>query len=271
MGTSQKDLPSEILYINNALASRGLLPDGNQRILHFNSSDSHEVIKIIYDLLNKRDEDFSIHENSLMRLKEFQTQNEKYSHQLINMRSKLEDAEKEIDILKKKLNHTNKDLSTVLIEKKSTKDYISKIKKSVIYMKSQYANDIRKRDQQLSKLKEYLLGSVSSKRNKNLSTMQIQTNSALNKGPVYTPSLTIEDTTIIEKLSEETLSNLAIFSQKVSNTNIQLSNIIFQILSDLDYLIGIKEESEPLFLSYANSPIILEAQLQKQKIKKSFF
>lgn len=129
-------------------------------------------------------------------------------------------------------------------------------------MKSQYANDLRKKDQQLSKLKEYLLSSELSRKNKNMSTMQIQTNSTLHKGPVYTPSLTIEDTTISQKLSEEAFSNLVFLSQKVSNTNIQLNNIIFQVLSDLDYLIGTKEDPEPLFSSSTASPVILEAQLQ---------
>ncbi|KTW30155.1 hypothetical protein T552_00633 [Pneumocystis carinii B80] len=256
-----EDLPSGILYINNALASRGLLPDENQRILHFNSSDSHEVIKIIYSLLNKGDKDIAIHEDSLKKLKEIQAQNEKYSYQLNNTKSKLEEAEREINSLKKKLNYLNKELSAALIEKKSTKDYISKIKSSIVYMKSQYANDLRKRDQQLLRLKEYLLGSELSKRNKNLSTMQIQKNPTLHKGPICTPSLVIEDTTVTEKLSEEAFSNLLLFSQKVSNVNIQLNNIIFQVLSDLDYLIGTKEESEPLFSS-SSSPTILEAQLQ---------
>ncbi|KTW32114.1 uncharacterized protein T551_00796 [Pneumocystis jirovecii RU7] len=262
MSDSKKDLPSGILYINNALALRGLLPDGNQRILNFNSSDSHEVIKIIYDLLEKRDKDLIIHENSLEKLKEIQSQNEKYSRQLNNMKSKLEETEKEVISLKKKLDYTNKELSTALIEKKSAKDYISKIKNSLIYIKSQYANDLRKKDLQLSKLKEYLLGSELSKKNKNSSTMQIQTNSILHKGPLYTPSLAIEDLTINEKLSEEAFSNLIFLSRKVSNTNIQLNNIIFQVLSDLDYLIGTKVDQEPLFSSSTLSPIILEAQLQ---------
>ncbi|KAG5517879.1 hypothetical protein PMAC_000333 [Pneumocystis sp. 'macacae'] len=262
MSNSERDLPSGILYINNALASRGLLPDGNQRILHFNSSDSHEVIKIIYDLLEKRDKDLVIHENYLERLKEIQSQNEKYSRQLNNMKSKLEKTEKEIDTLKKKLDYANQELSTALTEKKSTKDYISKIKSSLVYMKSHYANDLRKRDMQVSKLKEYLLGSELSKKNKNLSTMQVQTNSISHKGPLYTPSLTIEDLTINEKLSEEAFSNLVFLSKEVSNTNIQLNSIIFQVLSDLDYLIGTKVDQEPLFSSSTGSPILLEAQLQ---------
>ncbi|QSL66620.1 hypothetical protein MERGE_001002 [Pneumocystis wakefieldiae] len=205
--------------------------------------------------------DIAIHEDSLKKLKEIQAQNEKYSCQLNNTKSKLEEAEKEINLLRKKLNYLNKELSTAQIEKKSTKDYISKIKSSIIYMKSQYANDLRKRDQQLLKLKEYLLGSELSKRNKNLSTMQIQKNPTLHKGPIYTPSLAIEDTITTEKLSEEAFSNLLLFSQEVSNVNIQLNNIIFQVLSDLDYLIGTKEDSEPLFSS-SSSPTILEAQLQ---------
>ncbi|KAG4300958.1 hypothetical protein PCANB_002695 [Pneumocystis canis] len=259
---SEKDLSSGILYINNALASRGLLPNGNQQILHFNSSDSHQVIKIIYDLLDRRDKDLILHENSLTKLKEIQTQNEKYYHQLNNVKSKLEEAEKEINTLKQKLDYTNKELSTALIEKKTANDYISKIKNSVIYMKSQYANDLRKRDQQLSKLKEYLLGSELSRKNKNLSTMQLQTDSTLHKGPIYTPSLATEDPVITEKVSEEVFSDLIFFSRRVSDNNIQLNNIIFQVLSDLDYLIGTKVDQEPLFSSSTSSPIILEAQLQ---------
>ncbi|KAG4305187.1 hypothetical protein PORY_001357 [Pneumocystis oryctolagi] len=262
MNNSEKDLSSGVLYINNALALRGLLPEGNQRILHFNSSDSYEVIKVIYDLLEKKDKDLAIHENFLIRLKEIQNQNEKYSHQLKDMKSKLEEAEKEISTLKKKLDYTNKELSIALIEKKSAKDYISKIKASLMYMKSQYTNDLRKRDQQLSKLKQYLLGPESSKKNRSTSTMKIHTNSTLHKGLLCTPSLTIEDLTINEKLSEETFSNLVILSKEVSNTNTQLNNIIFQTLSDLDYLIGTKIDQTPLFLSSTSSPIILEAQLQ---------
>ncbi|KAG5440721.1 hypothetical protein PCK2_000157 [Pneumocystis canis] len=101
-----------------------------------------------------------------------------------------------------------------------------------------------------------------SRRNKNLSTMQLQTDSTLHKGPIYTPSLITEDPVVTENVSEEVFSDLIFFSRKVSETNIQLNNIIFQVLSDLDYLIGTKINQEPLFSSSTSSPTILEAQLQ---------
>lgn len=166
-------------------------------------------------------------------------------------------------ILKNTLGHAKDDLTKANAEMKQLRDSLQKTTAALNHTKTQTSNDLRKRDAQITRMKEHLIDGGTVRRSKAASSMTIRTNAAsINNGPPAFASYVTHDPSLQASLSQEADDQLRRLAQEVSQENDQLAELLQATLASLDALVQIEEEEHPLFSSTSQSIIMLEAQLK---------
>lgn len=146
---------------------------------------------------------------------------------------------------------------------KQLRDSLQKTTAALNHIKTQTSNDLRKRDAQITRMKEHLIDGGTVRRSKASSSMTIRTNSAsINNGPPAFASYVTHDPSLQASLSQEADDQLRRLAQEVSQENDHLAELLQATLASLDALVQIEEEEHPLFSSTSQSIIMLEAQLK---------
>lgn len=160
------------------------------------------------------------------------------------------------------LAHSKDDLAKANLESKQLKDSLAKTTAALNHTKIQTANDLRKRDMQIMRMKEHLADGGTVRRSKASSSMTIKTMAGSRSGPPISATYAVYDLSLQASIAKENDDRLAKLAQEVSKENDQLVELLQATLTSLDSLVEIDEEEHPLFSSTSQSIIMLEAQLK---------
>lgn len=164
---TESDINSAALFINNTLVSQGFIKDSERLVFGARSEDDEDalsdadndrrIINVIYGLLNKIERDSKTRETAAVQLKETQRELERETAKVSRLNAKLDACEKQVW----QAEHKNNALQTALAAAKKSRDEFrttfSQLKLVVQKSRLQCANELRKRDMEISRLKERLL------------------------------------------------------------------------------------------------------------------
>lgn len=150
------------------------------------------------------------------------------------MNLKCEDFERKNAILEGQHKASHATLRASESSAKSLRDETTRLKMVVQQVRNQFANDIRKRDVQLGKIKEQLLNPRRSIKSANTITITPATPLAADAGPQHACGL--------DCIVQDTADALTELSQTLANENDNLVSITRQTLSTLNSIQGIKDD-----------------------------
>ncbi|KAL5334848.1 hypothetical protein BJX70DRAFT_391091 [Aspergillus crustosus] len=152
----QGDLQAASTYINNVLLARGLVKNG--RPIDFASPDNEEggvattmarIINLVNDLVLRRDREAEHRENLATTIRTLRVEESHKTVEISELSRSLALADAQERALK-----TNMSSAEATI--RGLKDQVQRMKTTVQQVRAQCANDVRKRDLELQKLKAHL-------------------------------------------------------------------------------------------------------------------
>ncbi|KAK6339009.1 hypothetical protein TWF696_009805 [Orbilia brochopaga] len=154
------DTASASKYLNNLLAARGLLKGGHKIAFDNPAEDEStptRIINLVHDLVRRRDKDAEQKETLAMGMKALKESESKANAQADRYKSRCDELERRCATLQGQERVLNANVRSAEITAKALKDETARLKVMVQQVRTQCANDIRKRDHQISKMKERLL------------------------------------------------------------------------------------------------------------------
>ncbi|KAF3924183.1 hypothetical protein ABW21_db0200611 [Orbilia brochopaga] len=154
------DTASASKYLNNLLAARGLLKGGHKIAFDNPAEDEStptRIINLVHDLVRRRDKDAEQKETLAMGMKALKESESKANSQADRYKSRCDELERRCATLQGQERVLNANVRSAEITAKALKDETARLKVMVQQVRTQCANDIRKRDHQISKMKERLL------------------------------------------------------------------------------------------------------------------
>ncbi|BFZ60111.1 hypothetical protein YB2330_001133 [Saitoella coloradoensis] len=222
-------------YLNNALASRGLLRDGP---LDFSSQS--QCIDIIHSLLQKRDREFEAKEALAEKFDRLSREIETQTVAAERLRTRCDTAERQIDVLKGQLGSANAQLRQHQSETKGLKDTLQRQKLATEHLKSQFSTDLRKKEKEMSKLKERIADPAITRRtNRPTPTISIAGYGTGHASPLGEK----EDKDAKELITEDSWRSLTETVQAQFDENARLTYLLQTVISTLGQLTTPSAES----------------------------
>ncbi|EPS43178.1 hypothetical protein H072_2844 [Dactylellina haptotyla CBS 200.50] len=239
-----KDISSASKYLNNLLAARGLLKGGHK--IAFDNPTEDEItptriINLVHDLVRRRDRDGEQKETLAMGMKALKESESKANALADRYKSRSEELERRCATLQGQERVLNANVRSAEITAKALKDETGRLKVMVQQVRTQCANDIRKRDHQISKMKERLLEKSRGGRG--------------NKQPISFPGVTLSgsastthlgtsigvDAALVNPdhaLTDDTTAILTTLSQNLADENDTLVSMIKSTVTTLKAISG---------------------------------
>ncbi|KAL2808938.1 hypothetical protein BJX63DRAFT_424218 [Aspergillus granulosus] len=153
----QGDLQAASTYINNVLLARGLVKSG--RPIDFANPDAEDggmattmarIINLVNDLVLRRDREAEHRESLASTIRTLRAED---SHKTVEITSELS---RSLALAEAQERALKTNMSSAEVTIRGLKDQVQRMKTTVQQVRSQCANDIRKRDLELQKLKAHL-------------------------------------------------------------------------------------------------------------------
>lgn len=238
----ESDTDSAALYINNCLVSQGFIRDSER--LQLGDSDKSEdsgdgenyrrIINVIYGLLNKVERDSKDKEQIMLKLKEQQRELDQKVAKIDRLNAKCEASGKQLFSVEKLNNALESSLASAKNKNDESKAMIAQLKLVVQKTRLQFANELRKRDMEISRLKERLHDPRKVKTIRGVSgSLSISYNSY--KGHANSPSDVPGSTRIAVKSAETSKEKIAVqkeliaLNQQLVSENATLLDILHNI------------------------------------------
>ncbi|ORY77042.1 Afadin and alpha-actinin-binding-domain-containing protein [Protomyces lactucae-debilis] len=253
-------------YINTSLYARGFVRDASAA-LKFNSADAPTVINLVYDFLKRSEWEELQRERLTTRVRQDAGDLESLRQQNDKLTSRVAQLEQAAGVAKNHLAAAKQETAGAIRETKLQKDQLSRVSLALQHIKTQMANDLRKRDLQIARLKEQFLDGALSSTNlqgsrrggKLTGLMRIHGSGSVRAQPMQ------HDTRAALQLQAESEQQLTTMVQEVAQENDALAELLQATLASLESLVPLEEAEDaaaPLVRSVAQSIIMLEAQLQ---------
>ncbi|KAK6522514.1 hypothetical protein TWF281_001959 [Arthrobotrys megalospora] len=244
-----KDIATASKYLNNLLAARGLLKGGHKIAFDNPAEDETtptRIINLVHDLVRRRDRDGEQKETLAMGMKALKESESKANASAERYKSRCEELERRCATLQGQERVLNANVRSAEITAKSLKDETARLKTMVQQVRTQHANEIRKRDHQISKMKERLLEKSRGGRG--------------NKQPISFPGLTLSGTSSTTHLggsvgseglvpgstdmvlTDDTTAILTTLSQNLADENDTLVSMIKSTVTTLKAISGMDTE-----------------------------
>lgn len=155
------DIKSAALYINNTLLAKGYISDEER--LMFSSVDEGEidhakndtrVINVVYSLLKTLERDTGAYEQVVTRANDMKQEITSNKTQIERLQNKLKAAEKEVQELRNERVSLRASADAFRAQAVDARETITRLKQTIRSSRTQFANEIRKRDIHISNLKE---------------------------------------------------------------------------------------------------------------------
>lgn len=146
-------------YLNNLLLARGLLRNGKALDFAKPTRDTRaQTINLIHDLLLRRDRDEENREQIALTLRTLRVDQTRTDAEIERLRSRVEEKERNLVQAQTDNRNTKIEMRKLEASAKSLQDQLARLKTAVNHIKTQCANDVRKRDMHLERLKTHLQG-----------------------------------------------------------------------------------------------------------------
>ncbi|KAG0138076.1 Afadin and alpha-actinin-binding-domain-containing protein [Tuber indicum] len=237
-----RDLKSASTYVNNQLASRGLLR-GNPIPFHKPGDDDGtpaKIINLVHELIARRDREGEQREDLALTIRTLRTTDVRQNETIEQLKEKNRELERKNAILDSQTRSFNSTLRTVEASANALRHEAARLKTLLAQVRTQCANDIRKRDIQIQRMKERLTDS--SKRGRapmaHISVIGAAKGSFLGGGEDGTTT-----TAAGSSLEADTTDFLTTLSQGLADENDNLIALIRQTLSTLKTIQGLPDDS----------------------------
>ncbi|KAI9779051.1 MAG: hypothetical protein M1839_007717 [Geoglossum umbratile] len=240
-----QSLHTASLYINNLLLSRGLLRNGAP--IDFARPSNAEggteatmakVINLVHDLVLRRDRETEQRENLAMTIRSLRITETKRSLEIERLQTRNADLDRQLSVAQGQERAFKATLRTAENSARSLRDEMLRLKAMLQQVRTQCANDIRKRDIQIQRLKTHL--STQQRGTKpplTNSTITITPSSTSNLGLLGRDEMPLESPNY--SLTQETTEFLTQLSQNLSDENDNLIGLVRSALTTLRSLQGL--------------------------------
>ncbi|KAK9433784.1 Afadin and alpha-actinin-binding-domain-containing protein [Lipomyces doorenjongii] len=150
---AETDLDSASRRLNSALISKGLL-DQSSRLSFHEGSDARKIINFIYDIIRRRDKDSELKENLVNTIHEHKASDTRLKKVITQLESKCDHFERQLNIVAVQRDNFGTNIKTLELQNRNLQDDIARQKTLLHQIRAQDANERRKRDQQILRMKE---------------------------------------------------------------------------------------------------------------------
>ncbi|KAF3907757.1 hypothetical protein AA313_de0209693 [Arthrobotrys entomopaga] len=237
-----KDIYTASQYLNNLLAARGLLKGGHKIAFDNPTADENtptRIINLVHDLVRRRDRDGEQKETLAMGMKTLKESENKANASADRYKSRCEELERRCATLQGQERVLNANVRSAEVTAKALKDETARLKVMVQQVRTQCANDIRKRDHQISKMKERLLEkSRGGRGNKQPISFPGVTLSGSASTTHFSGSINSEVARTDHTLTDDTTAFLTTLSQNLADENDTLVSMIKSTITTLKAISG---------------------------------
>ncbi|KAF4548677.1 Hypothetical protein D9617_26g078900 [Elsinoe fawcettii] len=238
MAMESETLVTASTYVNNLLLARGLLRNGkNVDFAKPTRETRAQIINLVHDLLLKRDKDEDNRELSADTIRALRIENSRKDVEIERLQNRLAEKERSLTQAQVDARNAKADLRKLQTTVKTLQTQMAKTKTLTEQIKTQCANDLRKRDLQLEKLKSHLQGQQ--RGNKSL---VVAPSISINGGSRSQPNFNMSIHSLADPeytLKQETNEFLTQLSQSLSDENDGLVTLIRTTLQTLQGLLGL--------------------------------
>ncbi|KAI9300346.1 hypothetical protein BJ944DRAFT_244279 [Cunninghamella echinulata] len=235
---SNKEIEAKANYLNLLLTAQGYpVP------IIFQDKNDQDTLKllgcfqtVLQDIKKYQDERDHLNE-IIIELRQEQQNTQK---QLDQYMTDLDNKERELAKAKLKIESTNQQLKKEIENNRHIKEELSKTKNNMQYMKSQYAHETRKHEQEHAKTRERLNKLMNEKIKTNVITMSINTKSAIAELDMEPERKAIEDERSMQKDLIEKCTNR---ERKAIKESEQLKTVVVKIFNSVRRLLENQLES----------------------------
>ncbi|KAJ9646461.1 hypothetical protein H2199_002510 [Coniosporium tulheliwenetii] len=147
-------------YLNNLLLARGLLRDGNAIPFHRPSKASGgadatmaQIINLVHDLILRRDRDLELTTTHTSTIHTLRLEAARSSTTLTRLQTRTDDLARQLSIAQSQERAARTALRAAEASARALRDEMARLKASVAQIRTACANDVRKRDVQIQRLK----------------------------------------------------------------------------------------------------------------------
>ncbi|KAJ9668371.1 hypothetical protein H2201_001419 [Coniosporium apollinis] len=151
-------------YLNNLLLARGLLRDGNAIPFHRPSKASGgadatmaQIINLVHDLILRRDRDLELTTTHTSTIHTLRLEAARSSTTLTRLQTRTDDLARQLSIAQSQERAARTALRAAEASARALRDEMARLKASVAQIRTACANDVRKRDVQIQRLKGHLV------------------------------------------------------------------------------------------------------------------
>ncbi|KAK9241262.1 Afadin and alpha-actinin-binding-domain-containing protein [Lipomyces kononenkoae] len=150
---AETDLISASRRLNAALISKGLLDQSNKLTFH-EGPDARKIINFIYDIVQRRDKDSELKENLVNTIHEHKASEARLKKVITQLESKCDQFERQLSVVAIQRDKFSTNSKTLELQNRNLQDDIARQKTVHQQIRAQEANERRKRDQQILRMKE---------------------------------------------------------------------------------------------------------------------
>ncbi|KAL1612777.1 hypothetical protein SLS60_001006 [Paraconiothyrium brasiliense] len=238
-------------YINNLLLARGLLRDGKKiQFAHPSRGEGGkevtmaQIINLVHDLLLKRDRDQEQRETVAGTLRSLRSEATRQTLAIEKLQTKNADLVRQVSLAQSQERSARAALRTAESSARSLREEMVRLKTTVQQVRTSCANDIRKREVQIQRLKTHLTSQQRGNRT-GLVGASITINPGITGAGGLTASMRDDAPNVDDPaytLKQETTEFLTQLSQNLSDENDNLIGLVRTAITTLKELQGIPEE-----------------------------
>jgi hypothetical protein len=239
-------------YINNLLLARGLLRDGKAiEFVHPSRGEGGKeqtmarIINLVHDLILKRDRDQEYRESVADTLRTLRSEATRQTLALEKLQTRNDDLARQMSLAQSQERSARAALRTAESSARSLREEMLRLKTTVQQVRTSCANDVRKRDVQIQRLKSHL--TTQQRGNK---TGLVGASITINPGTVGSGGSALGirgDAPDVDdpeySLKQETTEFLTQLSQSLSDENDNLIGLVRSTLVTLKELQGMPEHN----------------------------
>ncbi|KAL8970096.1 MAG: hypothetical protein Q9183_001682 [Haloplaca sp. 2 TL-2023] len=253
------NLATASTYINNLLLSRGLLRNGKpidfatpEKTAGGVDATMTKIMNLVHDLILRRDREVDTLGNLSQTLQNLRATSAQQTQSIARLETRNVDLDRQVALYNAQDQSARRAVKQAEAQTKALKDEMMKLKGTVGHIRQQCANDVRRRDQELARLKRHLEGRRGRDGNGGQIGVTVIT-PGISKPPPG--SRNVGNHADLDSsqynLRQETTEFLTQLSQGLSDENDALISLVRGTLSNLRHLQGLPPD--PLLDSHVSS------------------
>ncbi|KAI9682159.1 MAG: hypothetical protein M1817_000213 [Caeruleum heppii] len=254
MDGSAHSLSSASSYINNLLLSRGLLRSG--QVINFakphkaeggTAGTMSQIINLVHDMVLRRDREAEQRENLGMTIRTLHSTETKQKLDLDRLHTQKTESDRQMALAQAQERAHRTTMRTLEASMRDLREEMLRHKTMLQQVRFQCANDIRKRDVQIQKLKSHLTiqqrGARAPLTNSTITIVPTPSTNSAVSGRDSGCEVSLDSPNY--SLTQETTDFLTQLSQSLSDENDNLAELLRSTVITLRSVSGLKHSSQP--------------------------